>query len=247
MNIYLKSVCLLTVIIWVYNRKQQSCPLRIKVCLTNVKKYMEENIQKPTIAQEVYLKPQTEESFSKKLGLFLVDFLQTFLIAAAIFIFVYHFLCQPNQILGASMEPNFNNGEYILTDKITYRLRQPKRGDVIVFQYPGNLKTDFFKRIIAEPGESILIHNGRVYVFNEENPNGVELKEYYIPDDFYTSGGSRFPTDIKTLVPLDSYFVLGDNREKSSDSRAWGTVPREDIIGRAIFRYWPPSKIGIVK
>jgi len=206
-----------------------------------------EETTKNTEIKDVQLKPQAEESLSKKVGLFFVDFLQTFIIAAAVFILVYHFLCQPNQVLGASMDPNFENGQYILTDKISYRLHEPKRGDVIVFKYPNQPTLDYIKRIIALPGEEVLLHEGRVFIFNSENPTGIELNEGYLPSTVYTDGGIKFPSNIKTVVPLNSYFVMGDNREKSSDSRAWGTVPKEDIIGRAVFRYWPPSKFGFVK
>ena len=189
---------------------------------------------------------EKSQSFYNQVGELLLDFLETLIIATAIFVVVYNFLMQPHSVIGASMEPNFYDGDYILTDKITYRLQQPQRGDVVVFRYPNDLSVDYIKRVIGLPGENVLIENGAVTIFNTDNPDGLKLKEPYLPSDTYTSGGPYFPEGKKTLVPLNSYFVLGDNRTRSSDSRFWGTMPKDDVVGKAWFRYWPFVRAGFM-
>ncbi len=179
------------------------------------------------------------------LGAFLLDILETFIIAIGLFIIIYNFLVQPNSVLGSSMEPNFHDGEYILTDKISYRVTEPKRGDVVVFKYPKDESLDYIKRIIGLPGERIMIENNHITIFNDENPAGFTLDEDYLPDTIKTEGGSILPEGQETVIPYDNYFVMGDNRGRSSDSRSWGTVPEKDLIGKVIIRYWPANKFGL--
>lgn len=136
------------------------------------------------------------------------------------------------------MYPSFADGEYILTDKITYRFRDPQKGDVIVFRAPKNEEYDYIKRIIATPGHCIQIKNGKIYIDNQL------VEEPYLPPGRITTPGSFIKANQTICVPKDNYFVLGDNRAQSSDSREWGFVPRQNIIGRAFFRYWPPNRIG---
>ena len=198
-------------------------------------------------AKDFERKETGRESFARKVGFFLVDLFETFLIAVLIFVFVHNFLSQSFEVYGSSMEPNFENGERILTDKITYRLREPRRGDVINFEAPHDRSSDYIKRVIGLPGEEVLIRNGKVFIYNSENPQGVELREEYLPDGAFTVASERFPDNIKVKIPKDSYFVLGDNRQNSSDSRIWGTVPKGNIIGKAWFSYWPSDKIGLIR
>lgn len=176
----------------------------------------------------------------------IVDIIETVVVAAAIFIVVYIFLLQPHQVKGASMEPNFHDGEYILTDKIRYRFSEPKRGEVVIFKAPTNPEVDFIKRIIALPGEKVEIKNSRIVIFNKENPDGFTLSEpYEIMEPI--AGGDYLREGKIVEVPAGSYFVLGDNRTHSFDSREWGAVPKNQIIGKAWLRYWPLSKIAIIR
>lgn len=177
---------------------------------------------------------------------FFLDIIETIVVALAIFVVIYLFLVQPHQVNGNSMWPNFLDEEYLLTDKFSYRIEEPKRGDVIIFhappgaRCPQELNCDYVKRIIALPGESVVITNGKVIV------NGSELKESYLPEfpqfETTTPGNEAFVLEMGN----NEYFVLGDNRGHSSDSRAWGSVPKENIVGKAWFRYWPPKRMGFV-
>lgn len=177
----------------------------------------------------------------KRLGGFFLDILEVIVFAVAIFLFIYLLVLQPHKIKGASMEPNFPNGEYLLTDKVTYRFNEPQRGDVIVFNAPGQKSEEFIKRIIALPGENISIKENSVFI------NNKKLKEEYISGDLNTAAGSFLKEEDEMQIPADKYFVLGDNRPFSSDSRAWGLVPKESITGRAWLIYWPPQSMGAIE
>ena len=152
----------------------------------------------------------------------------------AFFVLFYLFVGQSNQVRGGSMLPNYNDGEYFLTDKISYRLVSPKRGDVIVFRVPHNLNIDSFKRIIGLPGEEVMIRDGKVYI------NSEVLEEDYLPANSFTSiyYGGFMQEGVPVTVAHDSYFVLGDNRAMSSDSREYGLVSNRYIIGKLWFRYY---------
>ncbi len=146
------------------------------------------------------------------------------------------FLVQPFLVSGASMEPNFSNGNYLLIDELSYRFREPKRGEVIVFRYPGDEKTFYIKRLIGLPGERVVIKDGTVLVYNNDNPQGLVLGEDYIDKGVRTLGRS----DV--LLAEGQFYVLGDNRYYSFDSRNWGTVSREEIVGIARLRLLPISE-----
>ena len=176
----------------------------------------------------------------RSLWLFFLDFLETIVVSLAVFALVYIFLFQPHQVDGHSMEPNFHNGEYILTDKVSYRLHAPSRGDVVVFHSPQDERVDFIKRIIGLPGDTIMVKDGYAYV------NNVKLPEPYINDPGKVLPGAFLAEATPVTVPDGEYFVMGDNRLHSSDSREWGFVTRQEIVGRAFFRYWPISDIGLV-
>jgi signal peptidase I len=177
----------------------------------------------------------------KKIGYFFLDIIQTVVMALAVFVVVYLFVFQPNQVKGSSMVGTLHDGEYLLTDKLTYRwMRQPERGDIVVFRAPENEKYDFIKRVIALPGDSVSLTEGKIYV------NGNPVNEYYLAPALQTRAGAFLKNDQQYIVPEGGYMVMGDNRSYSSDSREWGPVPRENIIGRAWFRYWPLTKIGLL-
>ena len=171
---------------------------------------------------------------------FFFDILESIVVALAIFVVVYLFLYQPHQVKGASMEPNFHDGEYILTNKYEYRFGLPKRGDVIVFRSPQNPDIDFIKRVIGLPGEQVKLINNHYYI------NGKILNEEYIAKELYTYQGSYLKEGQEVTVPEDYYFVSGDNRPRSSDSREFGPISRSSIIGRSQLRYYPFNRFGII-
>ncbi len=177
----------------------------------------------------------------RNLWLFFLDFLETIVVSLAIFAVVYIFLFQPHQVDGKSMEPNFQNGEYILTDKVSYRIHPPKRGDVVVFHSPQDERVDFIKRIVGVPGDTLKISGGHLYL------NDLKLEEEYINDPGQVLSG-RFMREGQSIeVPPGQYIVMGDNRLHSSDSREWGLVNLKGIVGRAFFRYWPIAEFGVVE
>jgi signal peptidase I len=176
----------------------------------------------------------------RKLGAFFLDILEVIVFAVAIFLFIYLLVLQPHKIKGASMEPNFPNGEYLLTDKVTYRFREPQRGDVVVFEAPSANGEEFIKRIIAVPGESISVRDGHVFINNQQ------LSEPYLAKSVQSNPGAFLSEEENAKVPQEQYFVMGDNRPSSSDSRSWGFISKSDITGKAWLIYWPPQKMGII-
>lgn len=165
---------------------------------------------------------------------------QTVIIAFVIAQIVVHFIAQPHHVQGASMEPSFHNGNYILTDKLTYLLRDPKRGEIVVFQPPSTNQVEYIKRVVGLPGETVIIEDGIVKV------NGHPLEESYLqrgePSLVYseTTRGSS-----KAVLGPHQYFLMGDNRDNSYDSRHFGPVQETRIEGRAILRYWPIGSLDI--
>ncbi|MBI2514587.1 signal peptidase I [Candidatus Wolfebacteria bacterium] len=150
------------------------------------------------------------------------------------------YLIQPFLVSGASMEPNFSSGDYLLIDELTYRFREPERGEVIVFHYPYDETTYYIKRIIGLSGERLIFKDGKITVFNSRNPNGLTLPEGYLPAGFMTSG--------KEVVLRDNeLFVLGDNRNYSFDSRSWGSLSKKEIVGLVRLRLWPFTKVLAVE
>lgn len=158
--------------------------------------------------------------------------------AVGIFLIVYLLILRPHKIKGQSMHPTFPDGEYLLTEKVSYYRGGPQRGDVVVFKPPIS-EDEFIKRIIALPGETISVQNGKVFV------NGKELNEDYIK---VQTNGSAFLSEGEVYtIPEGKYFTMGDNRQHSSDSRAWGPIEKKDITGKAWLTYWPIDKAGIVR
>jgi len=172
---------------------------------------------------------------------FLWEIVKMVVISLAIIIPVRYFLIQPFYVKGASMEPNFHDNEYLVIDEISYRFGIPERGDVIVFRYPFDPQEFFIKRVIGLPGESVQIRNGDIYVYNEESPDGFKLDETYLYENLKTTS----LTEAKVVVKDDEYYVLGDNRIASKDSRVFGPVNKSFVIGRVFFRGWPFNKISV--
>ncbi|MDI3280467.1 MAG: signal peptidase I [Bacillota bacterium] len=163
------------------------------------------------------------------------EYVESTVMAVALALFIMTFIARSFSVDGSSMVPTLHNGERVLVDEISYRLIKPARGEIIVFRLPANPKVRYIKRIIGLPGDTVEIRDGRVLV------NGEPLQEDYLSEPIYGDFGPY-------RVPEDSYFVLGDNRNNSEDSRfrRVGYVPRRYIVGRAIFRYWPLSKVGVL-
>lgn len=164
------------------------------------------------------------------------DLVKFAIIALVIVIPIRMFIAQPFIVSGESMIPTFHNGEYLIVDELSYLMRHPERNDVVIFRFPNDPKRYFIKRIIGMPNEEIIINNGSVTIKNSTNPEGFTLSEPYINEVFDTS--STFSTKE------NEYFVMGDNRNRSSDSRIWGILPRKLIIGRAYLRLLPFDKIS---
>jgi signal peptidase I len=169
------------------------------------------------------------------------DFLQGIVVILSIMVMVYLFIMSPQEINGQSMYPTFQNGEYILTNKIQYKFTEPSRGDVVIFKSPKNPDVDYIKRIIGLPGDRVKLSAGAFYI------NGEKLNESsYIGSDVTLFGGSFLAENDEITIPPSYYFVIGDNRPHSSDSREFGPVPKDSFIGKAFLRYWPFSLAGLV-
>ncbi len=177
----------------------------------------------------------------RKVFVFFFDILESIVVALAIFVVIYLFLLQPHQVKGLSMFPNFHDAEYILTDKISYRFAEPQRGDVIVFKSPQNKEIDYIKRVIGLPGDRVQLVKGSFYI------NGKKLSEPYIPPENFLYGGSFLREGEEVVIPKDHYFVIGDNRPRSSDSREFGPIEKADIIGRSFLRYFPFNRFGLIE
>lgn len=171
---------------------------------------------------------------------FIAELIKVAALSAAIILPVRYFLIKPFYVNGASMEPNFFNHEYLIIDEISYRFNEPKRGEVVVFRNPEDEKQYFIKRVVGLPGERVVVKDGQVQIFNNLAPAGITLNEDYLPADLATGGQA----DV-TLAP-DEFFVLGDNRRASLDSRRFGPLPRREIVGRTWLRGWPPNRIGVI-
>lgn len=174
-------------------------------------------------------------------GAKVIEFIQTLVIFLAIGTAIYLFIAQPHRVSGQSMFPTLENGDYILTNKIGYTFGQPQKGQIIVFKEPRDESLDFIKRIIGLPGDKLKIESGKVYV------NGRVIDEGYLDPTITTLPASFLKEDQEVIIPEDRYIVIGDNRLASSDSREWGFITRDEIIGQAFFRYWPIHSFGLIQ
>ncbi len=166
------------------------------------------------------------------------EIMEVALIALIAVLVIRYFFVQPFLVSGASMEPTFSGGDYLLIDEISYRFREPSRGEVVVFKYPGNESIYYIKRIIGLPGEKIEIKNGKIVVFNNKHSEGIVLSEKYLPFGLNTTGKEE-----SVVIGSDEYFVLGDNRNFSFDSRSWGALQKNELVGLVRLRLWPPNEV----
>ena len=204
------------------------------MALSNETEYSPVGAEPPVASPEQLPPPEslTKPSFWHSVGSAARELIETLILTLVIFLLI-RFAVQNFRIEGFSMEPNFHDGQFLFVNKLVYMLHSPERGDVIVFVPPTNNTRDFIKRVIGLPGDKVEIVNGKVVI------NGVDLDETY-------------PLNVASysmatvIVPPGEYFVLGDNRNYSSDSHSWGTVSGDKIIGKAWVSYWPPQMMGFV-
>ncbi len=185
---------------------------------------------------------EEQNTVLKEIALFFWDLIKIVVIAAIIIVPFRLLVAEPFVVSGSSMLPNFHNRDYLIVDRISYRANAPKRGDVIVLKFPKDERQFFIKRIIGLPGEQIKLQQGNVYIINSENPQGFMLKEKYLGSQGQTLGRP----DIVNLGSSE-YYVLGDNRTASSDSRVWGILPKDDIVGKVWLRVFPISNFSFFK
>lgn len=162
------------------------------------------------------------------------------LVLFAIFLPIRLFVAEPFLVYGSSMEPNFDTGDYIIVDELVYKIRKPARGDVVVLKPPYDEKKHLIKRIIGLPGETIEVDATRVTIFNKDNPNGYLLSEPYVDPSYQSARVARYS------LGTNEYFVMGDNRTVSYDSRNWGPLPEDNIKGRALLRLYPFYSMSIL-
>lgn len=172
-----------------------------------------------------------------------LEVLEVAVVALVAVFLIRTFLVQPFLVSGASMAPNFENGDYLLVDELTYRLRTPARGEVVVFHYPNDESTYFIKRVIGLPGEKVKITNGQVEIFNSEHTQGEFLSESYLPAGLKTVVRSGGQPDFD--LGEGEYLVLGDNRSYSFDSRDWGVLRSKEVVGLVRLRLWPPAGMTV--
>jgi signal peptidase I len=185
------------------------------------------------------LKPKSPISASQSNKSSIKEIVRFIVIAAIVVTGIRTFIAQPFIVNGASMDPTFDTGEYLIVDQVSYYFESPHRGQVVIFKYPKDPKTFFIKRVIGLPGETLHVSKGVVTIFNNENPDGIKLDEPYIAQYH------RLDDNFKVTLGKTEYFVMGDNRAQSSDSRSWGPLDRELIVGRPILRLFPPGDAAI--
>ncbi len=181
--------------------------------------------------------------FIRQFSASVLEVIEVALIAFGAVVVIRAFLVQPFLVSGDSMVPSFSNKDYLLIDELTFRFREPERGEVIVFKYPKDPSTYFIKRIIGLPGDRVEIKDGRVVVANSQHPKGGTLGETYLASGNTTTirpgGQSAFE------LQKGQYLVLGDNRSSSFDSRDWGILDRSHIVGLVRLRLWPPDGLTV--
>jgi signal peptidase I len=173
----------------------------------------------------------------RKFFVSLLEVLEVAVIAVGAVVVVRHFVVQPFLVAGDSMVPNFENGDYLLIDELTYRLRTPARGEVMVFHH--DEFTYYIKRVIGLPGEEVKIEGGKITIINKEHPDGFVLNEPYLPATTRTDGA----LDVK--LGDNQYYMLGDNRAFSYDSRRWGPLAKDQVVGRVAARLWPIAQASV--
>lgn len=171
---------------------------------------------------------------------FSLEIIRIVIISVAIIIPIRYYLVQPFYVKGSSMQPNFYDHEYLLVDELSYRFKEPIRGQIIVFRFPLDKKQYFIKRIIGLPGETVKYFQGKVYIYNKDHPEGFILDEH----EYLTNGlGKKYSSEDTIILKDNEYFVLGDNRDVSLDSREFGPVDSDLIIGRVVIRGFPFNRL----
>lgn len=176
----------------------------------------------------------------------LFEIIKTIVVVGILALLLRVYIIQPFIVEGLSMSPTLANNDYLLIDKLSYRFHKPKRGDIIVFKYPKDERFNYIKRVIGLPGETIRITENAIVVTNSQDPKGLVLHENYIKD----IDGPLINNNRKIIavdIPKDKYFVMGDNRQGSSDSREWGLLPNKEIIGRSMVRLFPVGDFKILR
>ncbi len=181
-----------------------------------------------------------EQTFGSKLKDNIIELIEFVAIVFAILMAIRFFAAEPHKVSGSSMVPNFHDGDYIITNKLATRFSAPKRGEVVILQDPLDTNKVFIKRVIGLPGETLKISGGLVYI------NSKLLEEPYLSTGLRTSGESYLKDGDEITIADGNYFVMGDNRSNSSDSREWGLLKKDLIVGQAFIRYWPLDKITLI-
>ncbi len=194
---------------------------------------MEEQGKEPIVEKE-----EIPRSLVRAALEYVGELVRVVVISLAIILPVRYFLVQPFYVKGASMEPNFYDSEYLVIDEFSYRLRDPARGEIIVFRYPNDPSQFFIKRVIGLPGETVQFDNGKIIIKNSEHPKGFVLDETYLPAGLLTTSGKE------VTLEHDKFFLLGDNRGSSLDSRYFGPLARSYMIGRVWVRGWPLDRVA---
>ena len=179
------------------------------------------------------------------IGSFILDFLQSIVLALAVFVLLYLFVAQPNEVKGSSMVPNFVDKEFLLTEKLSYQFSDPERGDVVIFKAPPSEpcaaeECEYIKRVIGIPGDKVMVKSGQVYL------NGELLQQTFLPDGVLTDPGQFSQEGVEQVIPEGQYLCLGDNRKHSRDGREFGPIKKNLIVGKAFFKYWPVSAVGLI-
>jgi len=177
---------------------------------------------------------------------FLLDIAEVIFLAFGLYLLLNYLVFNLHNVDGDSMLPTLHDKEYLITNKIANRVGY-KRGDIVIFQYPNMPSKEFVKRLIGLPGEKIQIKSSKVIIYNTKHPEGFVLKETYLSEGMLTTQNSFLKEGVIMQIPDDEFFVMGDNRGVSSDSRQWGFVPRKNMVGTAIIRIWPISNFGILR
>jgi signal peptidase I len=178
-----------------------------------------------------------QKNFLATVGMFFLELVKIAVLAGITIGLVRYFIFKPFYVEGESMEPNFQEKEYLIIDEITYRFKEPTRGEVVVLRSPTVERDFYLKRIIGLPGERVKVENNKVVIYNNENSSGILVEESYL--------NQATPGSVTFTLGADEYFVMGDNRKASYDSRRFGPISRDDIIGRAWFRGWPIDRITL--
>ena len=169
----------------------------------------------------------------KKIKVFLIELLESAALSLIIILPIRFFIIQPFFVKGQSMEPNFHENDYLIIDELSFRLREPQRGEAVVLRSPFEKNYFFIKRIVGLPNETISVKNGEVWIYSKDYPQGKVLDEVYLESNEITDG------NLEVKIGPDQYFVMGDNRRYSYDSRRWGLLNQSDLIGRVWLRLWP--------